>query len=186
MCQSEVHRAVSACPDGVNPSTHRSCARCDPTRSGTSRISPILRTVRFGSRWSGVRIPIPTTPSPSGCCGWRRRSRTSSVSNPGRIADGVSRLGVVLATFWTCLDLRPTTARSAAVADPAGFSWTRRKNGEVIIEHHGRRAAVLRGRKAQDFVDEVSVGHDQDVMARATGNYKRGNERESRNHPRHR
>jgi hypothetical protein len=100
----------------------------------------------------------------------------------------VCRRGSVFAlgTFWTCLDLRPSTAQSAAVADPVGFSWTRRKNGDVIIEHHGRRAAVLRGRKAQDFVDEVSAGDDQDVMARLTGNYKRGNERESRNHPRNR
>ena len=72
------------------------------------------------------------------------------------------------------------------MSDPFGFSWTRRKNGDVIIEHHGRRAAVLRGLKAEDFVDDVAVGNDQDVMARATGNYKRGNERESRNHPRNR
>jgi hypothetical protein len=72
------------------------------------------------------------------------------------------------------------------VNDPFGFSWTRRKNGDVIIEHRGRRAAVLRGRKAEDFVDDVAVGNDHDVMARATGNYKRGNERESRNHPRNR
>ncbi|MFN3256770.1 MAG: hypothetical protein ACE37B_13850 [Ilumatobacter sp.] len=28
---------------------------------------------------------------------------------------------------------------------PDGFSWTRRKNGEVVIDHRGRRAAVLRG-----------------------------------------
>lgn len=72
------------------------------------------------------------------------------------------------------------------MGDPNGFSWTRRKNGEIIIEHHGRRAAVLRGRKADDFLDDVSLGDDQELMARTTGNYKHGNERESRNHPRNR
>jgi hypothetical protein len=91
-----------------------------------------------------------------------------------------------LGTFSTCVDPQPQAGRTEAVSDPFGFSWTRRKNGDVVIEHHGRRAAVLRGRKAEDFVDDVAVGNDQDVMARATGNYKRGNERESRNHPRNR
>ena len=72
------------------------------------------------------------------------------------------------------------------MGDPHGFSWTRRKNGEIIIEHHGRRAGVLRGRKADDFVDDVAAGDEQEAMARVTGNYKHGNERESRNHPRNR
>ena len=56
--------------------------------------------------------------------------------------------------------------------------------GEVIIEHHGRRAAVLRGRTAEEFLDDVSLGDEQELMARTTGNYKRGNERDSWNHPR--
>jgi hypothetical protein len=72
------------------------------------------------------------------------------------------------------------------MGDPNGFSWTRRKNGEIIIERHGRRATVLRGRKAEHFLDEVASYDEQEVMARATGDYKYGNERESRNHPRNR
>lgn len=72
------------------------------------------------------------------------------------------------------------------MGDPTGFSWTRRKNGEVIIEHHGRRAAVLRGRTAEEFLDDVTPGDDQEIMARVTGNYEHGNERESRNRPRNR
>ncbi len=72
------------------------------------------------------------------------------------------------------------------MGDPNGFSWTRRKSGEIIIEHHGRQAAVLRGRPAEDFLYDVGLGDEQEVMARTTGNYKRGNERESRNHPRNR
>lgn len=69
---------------------------------------------------------------------------------------------------------------------PTGFTWAQRKNGEIVIEHHGRRAAVLRGRKADDFLDDVRLGDEQELMARLTGNYRRGNERQSRNHPRNR
>jgi len=72
------------------------------------------------------------------------------------------------------------------MGDPAGFSWTRRKNGDVVIDHDGRRAAVLRGHKAADFLDDLELGDEQELMARLTGNYKHGNERESRNHPRNR
>ena len=60
---------------------------------------------------------------------------------------------------------------------PTGFSDTQRKNGEIVITHHGRNATVLRGRKAEAFLAKVADGNGQELMARATGNYKRGNER---------
>ncbi len=72
------------------------------------------------------------------------------------------------------------------MSDPDGFSWTRGKNGEVIVEHHGTRAAVLRGRRADDFLENIGSGNEQELMARVTGNYKRGNERQARDHPRNR
>ena len=58
-----------------------------------------------------------------------------------------------------------------------GFAYTTRKNGEVVITHHGQAAATLRGRKAERFLASVDGGNAQDLMARLTGNYKRGNER---------
>ena len=67
-----------------------------------------------------------------------------------------------------------------------GFSWIERKSGEIIVEHDGRPAAVLRGRRASDFLEEIRSGDEQEVMARVTGNYKRGNERQARKHPRNR
>lgn len=67
---------------------------------------------------------------------------------------------------------------------PEGFAWQRRKNGDVVISHHGAVATVLRGNKASDFVADAEAGDDQAVMARVTGNYKRGNERQAKNHPR--
>lgn len=60
---------------------------------------------------------------------------------------------------------------------PQGFRYTRRKNGEVVITHLGRQATILRGAKADRFISSVEDGDDQELMARVTGNYKRGNER---------
>ncbi len=65
-----------------------------------------------------------------------------------------------------------------------GFEWTRRKGGDVVITHDGRAATVLRGPKAERFVADVAQQDEQELMARVTGNYKRGNERQARQHPR--
>lgn len=67
-----------------------------------------------------------------------------------------------------------------------GFTWTRRNGTDVEIRHHGRLATTLRGTKAVDFLIDIENGDDQELMARLTGNYRRGNERDSRNHPRNR
>jgi hypothetical protein len=65
---------------------------------------------------------------------------------------------------------------------PQGFAFEVRKSGEVVIRHFGRIATVLRGRQADRFLlDAASHGVDlQARMARLTGNYKRGNERQRR------
>ncbi len=67
----------------------------------------------------------------------------------------------------------------------SGFAYLVRADGTVIVTHHGRPAATLRGARAQEFLTEVE-GDPQGVMARWTGNYKRGNERTARDHPRNR
>jgi hypothetical protein len=67
-----------------------------------------------------------------------------------------------------------------------GFEYVVRSNGDVVVTHRGRRASVLRGRRAAEFLAEVEAGDAQGVMARWTGNYRRGNERAARNHPRNR
>jgi hypothetical protein len=43
---------------------------------------------------------------------------------------------------------------------------------------------MLRGDRARDFLTAVERGDPQQLMARATGNYKRGNERAGKRHPR--
>jgi hypothetical protein len=68
---------------------------------------------------------------------------------------------------------------------PEGFEFEARE-GEVVVTHHGRRATVLRGARAQEFLEDVERGDPQELMARVTGNYRRGNERQARQHPRNR
>lgn len=73
--------------------------------------------------------------------------------------------------------------------DDLGFSYRFRKSGEVEIVHHGRLATTLRGTEAMKFVEMASNGDSaaaQQLMARVTGNYKRGNERGASGHPRNR
>lgn len=66
------------------------------------------------------------------------------------------------------------------------FTYLTRPDGTVIILHHGKPATTLRGGRAAQFLAEVAGDDDQLVMARWTGNYKRGNERVARQHPRNR
>lgn len=70
-----------------------------------------------------------------------------------------------------------------------GFTYRRRKNGDVEVLHHGRLAATLRGHDADELMLAVAEGDAaaaQLLMARLTGNYKRGNERTAADHPRNR
>lgn len=70
-----------------------------------------------------------------------------------------------------------------------GFAFKISKNGNVQITHHGKLATTIRGNKASSFIDKMhGADHNdqQQWMARITGNYKRGNEKSAKNHPRNR
>lgn len=72
--------------------------------------------------------------------------------------------------------------------DP-GFTYRSHKSGEVQVLRRGSVASTLRGADAHDFLAEVSScspADAQQLMARVTGNYKRGNERLAAAHPRNR
>ena len=71
------------------------------------------------------------------------------------------------------------------MGDASGFAFSHRGD-TVVITHRGRKAAQLRGAAAARFLDDVERGDPQQVMARATGDHKRGNERTGRDHPRNR
>ncbi|SEB55352.1 hypothetical protein [Microbacterium hydrocarbonoxydans] len=66
---------------------------------------------------------------------------------------------------------------------PSGFEFAVRGD-DVVIRHHGITATVLRGARASEFLDQVARSDPQLLMARLTGDYRRGNERTARRHPR--
>lgn len=73
------------------------------------------------------------------------------------------------------------------MAEAGGFTHVVRKSGEVVVTHHGVTAALLRGRAAERFLADIERSDDpQLVMARVTGNYRRGNERAAARHQRNR
>jgi hypothetical protein len=63
------------------------------------------------------------------------------------------------------------------------FSYRITKNGKVLVYWHGangKREIVLKGTRAEKLIEDLP-GMDADqqqlALARATGNFKRGNER---------
>jgi len=70
-----------------------------------------------------------------------------------------------------------------------GFTFRHAKNGRVVISHHGKLATTLRSDKATSFMldmHDLGFRGQQQEMARITGNYRRGNERLAKKHPRNR
>lgn len=63
------------------------------------------------------------------------------------------------------------------------FSWLTRADGVIVIRYHEAPVTLLRGRTAERFATRIAFADDaaaQQLMARATGNFKRGNEREGK------
>jgi len=67
------------------------------------------------------------------------------------------------------------------MTDPGDdFSFRSTADGRVLISWRGRQVVVLAGAKAKWFLERVEGATEaklQLLMARATGNFKRGNER---------
>ncbi len=60
------------------------------------------------------------------------------------------------------------------------FTWRRLKDGRILISRGGRTVTTLAGARARKFESRAlgaSPPAAQQLMARATGNYRRGNER---------
>ena len=65
-----------------------------------------------------------------------------------------------------------------------GFTHQATKKGVVFIHHHGRLATTLRGKAADRFLQDMvarDLNGQQQLMARVTGHYKHGNERQGKN-----
>lgn len=60
------------------------------------------------------------------------------------------------------------------------FSFQARADGSIVISYHSAPVTLLRGRAADRFATRIADADApmaQQLMARATGNFKRGNER---------
>ena len=59
------------------------------------------------------------------------------------------------------------------------YTWQERK-GEIRISWKGKIVTILRKESAMKFLERISQASDRDaqlIMAKATGNFKRGSER---------
>jgi hypothetical protein len=59
------------------------------------------------------------------------------------------------------------------------FSYQITKDEKVLVSRGGRQVAIVAGGRAQRLIGLLGRddAEDQELLARATGNYKRGNER---------
>jgi hypothetical protein len=62
--------------------------------------------------------------------------------------------------------------------DDDPFTWTTTKDGRVLVFRAGRQVAMVAGAQADRLRPRLANGPDeaQHALARATGNYRRGNE----------
>lgn len=65
----------------------------------------------------------------------------------------------------------------------APFSWRATQAGEVRISWNHKEVTLLRGKEAARFLRRIEGADEaeaQHLMARVTGNFKRGNERQGK------
>ncbi|PSS43811.1 MULTISPECIES: hypothetical protein [Arthrobacter] len=63
------------------------------------------------------------------------------------------------------------------------FDYAETKDGKILIRRGGRLVVTVAGGRAQDLASRLARADDegrQQLLARATGNYRRGNERGGR------
>ncbi|MGM0852850.1 MAG: hypothetical protein ACQEWI_09620 [Bacillota bacterium] len=68
--------------------------------------------------------------------------------------------------------------------DEAPFQYRVNKDQSVFIEYERKRVKILKGKEAEKFIRNVNSAETdkavQLIMAKITGNFKRGNERKKR------
>ena len=80
------------------------------------------------------------------------------------------------------MESMPNDARGRLSTDP--FDHRPLKDGRVLVHRGGRLVATIAGPKAERLLHAIEAADDdeavQQLLARATGNYRRGNERDGR------
>ncbi|MGY2614360.1 hypothetical protein [Bacillus pretiosus] len=66
--------------------------------------------------------------------------------------------------------------------DDIMFHYRVTKNNIVLIEYYEKKILILKGHDAEKFLNKINHAHNdtekQLIMAKVTGNFKRGNERQ--------
>jgi hypothetical protein len=76
----------------------------------------------------------------------------------------------------------PIDARNRLDDEP--FDYQQTKDGRVFLFYEGKRVKTLAGKAAEKFLKQIARSEGkaaQLVMAKVTGNFKRGNERTGKN-----
>ena len=79
------------------------------------------------------------------------------------------------------MDLKETDQRYES--DKEVFSYSSSKDNKVFIFWHGKQVMVLKGTDGDKFLQRMTSAdakEAQQIMAKVTGNFKRGNERRLR------
>lgn len=67
--------------------------------------------------------------------------------------------------------------------DETVFTYRANKDGKVFISYQGKQVTILKGKPAEKFLKKINEANHLDeqlIMAKATGNFKRGNEKMSK------
>ena len=66
------------------------------------------------------------------------------------------------------------------ILDEEIFAYRITKDGKVFISYEGKQVVTLSGKRAEEFVRKIQNAEGKDaqlIMAKVTGNFKRGNEK---------
>jgi len=66
------------------------------------------------------------------------------------------------------------------ILDQEVFSYRITKDGKVFISYEGKHVTMISGSKAADFIENIEYADAKEaqlIMAKVTGNFKRGNEK---------
>ncbi|MGS2778797.1 hypothetical protein ACVBAX_15650 [Robertmurraya sp. GLU-23] len=65
--------------------------------------------------------------------------------------------------------------------DEAPFSYKITKNNTVLIDYYGKQVKLLKGKDAEKILEKIKMAENEKavqlILAKITGNFKRGNER---------
>ena len=66
------------------------------------------------------------------------------------------------------------------ILDEEVFTYRVTKDNKVFISYEGKQVTILSGKKADEFIKKISNAEGKEaqlIMAKVTGNFKRGNEK---------